>query len=252
MKVPQLLPAVLLAAGAVNGHGMWQKIKVNGQDQGQNVGIRPSSSNNPVQNVNGNEIACNTNLLNPVSNKVIQVPAGAQMSAWFQHVIGGPQFANDPDNPIAPSHKGPISVYMAKVDNAGTASAYNSYSWFKIAEEGLNTGSGKWAVDTMIGNQGWWDFTMPSCIAPGQYLMRVELLALHSAYSAGGAQFYMSCANIEVTGSGTKTGSNLVKFPGAYPSNDAGIVINIYSGTPSLPNNGGKAYKIPGPPKLTC
>jgi len=39
---------------------------------------------------------------------------------------------------------------------------------------------------------GWWDFTVPSCVAAGQYLMRVELIALHSAYSQGGAQFYMS------------------------------------------------------------
>jgi cellulase len=38
---------------------------------------------------------------------------------------------------------------------------------------------------------------MPSCVAPGQYLMRVELLALHSASTAGGAQFYMECAQIE-------------------------------------------------------
>lgn len=28
------------------------------------------------------------------------------------------------------------------------------------------------------------------------------------------------CANIEVTGSGTNSPSQLVKFPGAYPSND--------------------------------
>lgn len=38
---------------------------------------------------------------------------------------------------------------------------------------------------------GWHYFTMPTCIAPGDYLMRVELLALHSASSPGGAQFYM-------------------------------------------------------------
>jgi cellulase len=111
----------------------------------------------------------------------------------------------------------------------------------------LNTGTGKWAVDTMIANQGWWEFTMPSCVAPGQYLMRIELLALHSAYSSGGAQFYMSCANLQITGSGTKTGDKTVKFPGAYSASDPGIMLNIYSsGQPSIPNNNGKAYTIPG------
>ncbi|KAF2131242.1 lytic polysaccharide monooxygenase [Dothidotthia symphoricarpi CBS 119687] len=37
---------------------------------------------------------------------------------------------------------------------------------------------------------------MPTCIAPGDYLMRVELLALHSASKQGEAQFYRECAQI--------------------------------------------------------
>lgn len=97
----------------------------------------------------------------------------------------------------------------------------------------------------MIANDGWHYFDMPSCVAPGHYLMRVELLALHSASSPGGAQFYMECAQIEVTGSGTNTGSNLVSFPGAYPANHPGIVLSIY-------NMAGKQYEIPGPRPITC
>jgi cellulase len=111
MKV-SILSAALLTA-SVNAHGMWQKIKVNGVDQGQSVGISPPSSNNPVLSVSGSSIACNTGLKK--SNAVITVPAGAKVASWFQHVIGGPQSANDADNPIAASHKGPIQVYLAKV-----------------------------------------------------------------------------------------------------------------------------------------
>ena len=81
-------------------------------------------------------------------------------------------------------------VYLAKVNDAATADA-KGLKWFKISEDGLDN-SGQWGVDRMIANAGWQYFTMPTCIAPGQYLMRVELLALHSAYSAGGAQFYVS------------------------------------------------------------
>jgi cellulase len=103
----------------------------------------------------------------------------------------------------------------------------------------------------MIAGNGWWYFTLPSCIAPGQYLMRVELIALHSAYSVGGAQFYISCANIEITGSGTTSPSSTVSFPGAYTANDPGITLNIY-GTGGVPDNGGKAYPIPGPAVMTC
>ena len=62
--------------------------------------------------------------------------------------------------------------------------------WFKIAEDGLDS-SGKWGVDRLISNGGVQTITIPQCIAPGQYLLRGELIALHSASSSGGAQFYM-------------------------------------------------------------
>ncbi|RYP78565.1 hypothetical protein DL771_000518 [Monosporascus sp. 5C6A] len=91
---------------------------------------------------------------------------------------------------------------------------------------------------------------MPSCVAPGDYLMRVELLALHSAYSPGGAQFYMRCAQIRVTGSETNKGTSFVSFPGAYSANDPGITISIHNNNGN-PNNGGKPYAIPGPRPLT-
>ena len=67
-----------------------------------------------------------------------------------------------------------------------------------------------------------------------------------SASSANGAQFYVSCAQITVSGgSGSKTPSNLVSFPGAYRNTDPGLLINIY-------NNGGKTYQPAGPPVFTC
>jgi cellulase len=105
----------LLGAESVLGHSIFQRLKVDGVDQGQLVGVRSPSSNNPVQVVTGDSIACNTGLISPVSSKVVTIPAGAQVGAWYQHVIGGPQFANDADNPIAASHKGPLMVYLAKV-----------------------------------------------------------------------------------------------------------------------------------------
>jgi lytic cellulose monooxygenase (C1-hydroxylating) len=82
-------------------------------------------------------------------------------------------------------------VYLAKVNNAASTGA-SGLRWFKIAEAGLNGRT--WAVDTMIANGGWHYFNMPTCVAPGDYLLRVELLALHSASMYQGAQFYMECA----------------------------------------------------------
>jgi hypothetical protein len=64
--------------------------------------------------------------------------------------------------------------------------------------------------------------------AAGQYLLRAEQIALHGASAPGGAQFYISCAQIEVTGSGSGTPDPTVKLPGAYATDDPGLVINIY------------------------
>jgi hypothetical protein len=143
----------------------------------------------PIQNVNDGDLACNKGIQYK-DNNIIEIPAGARVGAWWGHIIGGPQGPNDPDHPIAPSHKGPVSVWLAKVDNAASASA-SGQRWFKIHHDGLTNNNGQWGVDRMIQNAGWQYFEMPTCIAPGNYLMRVELLALHSAYSQGGAQFYV-------------------------------------------------------------
>ena len=55
-----------------------------------------------------------------------------------------------------------------------------------------------------------------------RYLVRIEHIALHQAMNQGGAQFYISCAQINVTGgSGSKTPAT-VSFPGAYSGTDPG------------------------------
>lgn len=223
-------------------------MSVNGKDNGQLTGIRAPNNNNPVQDVNSANMVCGSS--GTKSNTVIPVAAGDRIGAYWGHVIGGAQFANDRDHPIAASHKGPVIAYLAKVDNAASASQ-SGLKWFKIWEEGFNTGTRKWGVDTMISNQGWTYFNLPSCIAPGQYLLRVEIIALHSAKNQGQAQFYQSCAQINVSGSGTFTPSSTVSFPGAYKANDPGILVNIY-GAMGQPDNNGQPYSIPGPKVISC
>ena len=240
----------LLTAAAfglsVDAHAIMQRIKVNGSDQGLLNGLRAPSNNNPVQDVSSSSIACGA--AGSTSGTVIAVKAGDAIAGQYQHLIGGSQGANDPDNPIAASHKGPITAYLAKVDNAASASATGA-SWFKIWEDTLDS-SRKWGVDRMIAANGWVNFNLPSCIPNGDYLLRIETLALHSAYSAGGAQFYTSCAQIRVSGGGNKSPSSTVRFPGAYKANDPSVQINIY-GSSGQPDNDGKAYTH-GPAKFTC
>jgi cellulase len=85
------------------------------QDKGQLVGIRTPNSNNPIQNVNDANFACNSGFRTPVSTTVIDVNAGDKVGVQWGHVIGGAQFANDKDHPIAASHKGIAFVPIARV-----------------------------------------------------------------------------------------------------------------------------------------
>ncbi len=65
-------------------------------------------------------------------------------------------------------------ICSAKVDNA-TSLSVTGLKWFKIWEDGMDS-SQKWGVDRLIANKGKVSFTIPSCIAAGQYLLRVELI----------------------------------------------------------------------------
>ncbi|EHK97736.1 putative endo-beta-1,4-glucanase D [Glarea lozoyensis 74030] len=124
-------PTILLAALAVSGaagHTIMQKISVNGADQGQLKGVRAPDSDSPIMNVNDANFACNT-CIKYKDNTVINVPAGAKVGGWWGHVIGGAQGSNDPDNPIAASHK----------DDAATTGT-TGLKWFKIGEEGRSNG----------------------------------------------------------------------------------------------------------------
>ena len=84
-----------------------------------------------------------------------------------------------------------------------------------------------------VPNPGY-SYTIPPCLAPGFYLVRHEIIALHSAWAQGEAQFYPSCHQLLVTGPGSTvpTGGDdlLVSFPGAYRAEEAGIFVNVWNG----------------------
>lgn len=86
---------------------------------------------------------------------------------------------------------------------------------------------------------------IPRCIRSGFYLLRAEHIGLHVAQSSGGAQFYISCAQLGVTGGGNTDPPNKVSFPGAYRASDPGIMININWPIPT-------SYQNPGPPVFSC
>lgn len=134
-------------------------------------------------------------------------------------------------------------AYMKKVTDATKDSGVGN-GWFKIMEQGYNSGSGVWGTDTVIKNAGKQVINIPDCLEDGQYLLRAEMIALHGARSVNGAQLYMECAQINVTGGKAAQKPTTYSIPGIYKSSDPGLLINIY------PMKG--EYTIPGPRPFTC
>jgi hypothetical protein len=102
--------------------------------------------------------------------------------------------------------------------------------WFKVQEDGRQGTSNIWGATPLMKAGGAVTYTVPKCIASGYYLVRHEIVALHSAYSYPGAQFYPGCHQLKVTGGGSTVPGGLVSFPGAYKASDAGITVDAYKG----------------------
>ncbi|KAJ3491709.1 hypothetical protein NLI96_g527 [Meripilus lineatus] len=241
-NLASLISLAILATSAY-AHSIFQEVYVNGVDQGHINGIRVPDYDGPIMDVTSNDIICNGGINpyhQPMSQFVINAAAGSQVTAEWHHTLNGAD-PSDSADPIDASHKGPVMVYLAKVPSA-LQTTVTGLQWFKIWEDGMDS-SQKWGVDRLIANKGKVTFTLPSCIQAGQYLMRVELIALHGAQSYPGAQFYMECAQLQVTGGGNASPAT-VSFPGAYKGSDPGISINIYQTL--------KSYTIPGPAVFSC
>ncbi|KAF1987276.1 hypothetical protein K402DRAFT_392975 [Aulographum hederae CBS 113979] len=109
-----------------------------------------------------------------------------------------------------------------------------------------------WSSDKFLKDNAKWTVTVPHDIAPRKYVVRHENLALHFAsktdpiammpgMGGAGAQSFVMCANVQVSGQRTTTPKG-VKFPPAYSSpNDPGIFFDIY-------HTKAYDYKPPGPP----
>ncbi|KAF3047209.1 hypothetical protein E8E11_004095 [Didymella keratinophila] len=229
MKFSQIL-AVAAASQLTSAHTTVWNILVNGKDAGvgnvQGGYIDSPPNNSPVTDVTSKSVECN--VANIKASKSITVKGGDKIAFEWHHDSNQAS-----DDIIASSHKGPIMVYASK--------AGSSYSWTKIWEDGYS--GGKWAVDKLIagsytGKAGQHDMTLPN-LAPGDYVLRPEIIALHEGNRQGGAQLYMECVHVKVEGSGTATLPAGVSFPGAYKATDAGILFDIYSGFTS--------YTAPGP-----
>ena len=68
-------------------------------------------------------------------------------------------------------------------------------------------------------------YNIPKCIPNGVYLLRIQSLAIHNPGST--PQWYVSCAQVNVTGGGNATPAPTVKIPGAFKASDPGYTANV-------------------------
>ncbi|KAI0043183.1 lytic polysaccharide monooxygenase [Auriscalpium vulgare] len=242
MKAPfASLASFVVLASSVSAKTVFSAVSVNGVYEGLGTGVRVPVSNSPVTNVTSDDIICNTGFEQPVSSAVLTVPAGGTVSAIFHHTSAG-YVGPDPADPIDPTDKGPLTAYLAAIPSA-TQSDVTGLKWFKIWEDGLLIPQYQWGSDRLFINNGSATFTIPSCIPSGQYLLRVEDIALQNAASYPGAQFYLSCAQIQVINGGTASPAT-VSIPGVYTASSPGIIVpNVYTVD---------SYTVPGPAVFTC
>ncbi|KAK9425550.1 putative Endo-beta-1,4-glucanase D [Seiridium unicorne] len=169
---------------------------------------------------------------------IIDVTAGSTVSAVWRHTL-----TSDATDVIDSSHLGPTLAYLKKVDDATTDTGIGD-GWFKIYEDGYT--NGVWGTTNVINNAGEQEIPIPDCIEDGEYLLRAEMIALHAASSSQGAQLYMECAQISISGGKGTVSPTTYSIPGIYSATDPGLLINIYSMTSS------STYTIPGPDVFTC
>jgi hypothetical protein len=95
--------------------------------------------------------------------------------------------------------------------------------------------------------------TLPTKVAPGDFLVRREIIVLHLAVTLGGAEFYSSCTQIRVGDSQTGTPNQTVFFPGACNDNDPGIYDpSIYSPGAPYTFPGGPVSNVASPADMTA
>ncbi|KAG8931528.1 hypothetical protein FRC02_002572 [Tulasnella sp. 418] len=145
------------------------------------------------------------------------------------------------------SHSGPVIDYIAKCPNNDCSNFKGNSGtvWVKLQQSGWDkTKSPAWGSDQLAANGAKWTLKVPD-LAPGKYILRHEIIGLHVAGTAYGAQCYPHCVQIDLKGSGSKSLPAGVALPGAYKATDPGLLTQLWWFSPS---NTTASYTPPGGP----
>ncbi|KAK5625480.1 hypothetical protein RRF57_001196 [Xylaria bambusicola] len=197
-----LAALLALAANSVSAHYIFQQFTA-GSTKFDTFQYNYGHFINVISDLASNDLRCNVGATG-AGTETIEMQAGESFSFTLDTAV---------------YHQGPISIYMSKAPSVA-ADYDGSGEWFKIKD-----------FET-------YSYTIPKCIENGEYLLRIQSLAIHNPWPAGIPQF------VKVTGgSGTANPTNAL-IPGAFKESDPGYTANIY--------NNFKSYQVPGPAPLTC
>ncbi|KAK3694231.1 glycoside hydrolase [Podospora appendiculata] len=217
-----ILAPVLGLTSVVAGHGAVTSYVIGGTTYPGYTGFAPASSPktiqfqwpdyNPTLTVTDAKVRCNGGSSADLS---ATIAAGENVTAvWSQWTHA----------------QGPVMVWMFKCADDLASCKGDGDGWFKIDQMGMwgsTLNSENWGTAIVLKNLKW-SSAVPKNLAPGNYLIRHELLALHQANTP---QFYAECAQLVVSGSGTATppADFLKAIPGYATQSDPGVTVDIYS-----------------------
>jgi len=214
MKVAALVSSLFVLAQSASAHYAF-KVLLSGDKTSANA-VRQPSTIDPFHGIDSAAATCNVNI--GKATEVMTVAPGGKL---------GFQLSN------AMYHEGPVAIYLGQAPGKVSDWDGSGQSWFKIDEWGAESYN-----PTVFKSHNLNEFftTVPENTPPGEYLARIEQIALH--LGTGVPEIFVSCAQIKVTGNGTGNPPK-VSIPGYIKADDPGVTANIYTGMTS--------YTVPGP-----
>jgi len=222
MKFAVVAAGLTVLASQASAHYIFEYL--NGGAAYANI-RKNTNYNSPVTDLTSDDLRCNVGATGS-GTTTATLAAGSSV-----------KFTTD----VAVYHQGPVSFYISKAPSTASAADGSGSIWYKIKDIGptFSGGTATWDLESN------YSVTLPTCLADGDYLLRVQQLAIHNPWPAGIPQFYISCAQITVTGgSGGGLKGTAVAIPGAFKDTDPGYTVNIY--------NDFTSYTVPGPAVATC
>ncbi|KAF9468450.1 glycosyl hydrolase family 61-domain-containing protein [Collybia nuda] len=212
MKFATVLSLAAIAQSA-SAHYIWYNLIAGGTSS--TAAVRKPLSNSPVESATSANLRCNVNPT--AASATVSVSAGSTIGFQLDNTL---------------YHQGPAAIYLGKAPGSAASWDGSGANWFKIAEWGATFNPFKFTSEGL----SQLSTTIPSNTPSGEYLVRIEQIGLHVA---GAPQWYISCAQINITGGGSGNPAK-VSIPGYVSASDAGLTVNIYYPVPT-------SYRVPGP-----